>query len=407
MIPPEVRAAMASAGVALATDPETGATSLGLNGFFLARVDHDPPAVVWSEANLGRFLHDLFEYEARARAPRVDPKREILFDPGTGKIVDPSSVEPKLEPLVRTAEAAGCSVWRTGGLLSKETHFAHPALRGEFVRISQLRGFHAPAVAFSSPSTFIPLRMLVELDEEFTPVPYGRGADAVYMSPHKSKVFQAQLKELNRVGQESGFHIRTFEVRKADDHGGMAIRVTVNLTDSPDEGLQSRPTSIRLVLATFGTDPAVTQVLLDFDDDYGQRDGRAILDTTEATSELFEDAALTAYVYAHLRGFHGDLLHLCEAWEREIGYADSQIRKLVQELGAVQVARDLLAQPQLSAAFGRLAEAHRLELAVEFLILRPEWGKLFTFDQRVLAWDRLHDHGMPEEQLPAVYHQYD
>ena len=102
--------------------------------------------------------------------------------------------------------------------------------------------------------------------------------------------------------------------------------------------------------------------------------------------------------------FEAEMLGLYDAWwhkiPREIRWRANRFRQLVVIKGSVGAAQDLLAKPDVSTGFARLAAAGLLELTVEYLVLRPEFGTLFTAEERAVARRRLVEHGMRRDQLP-------
>jgi hypothetical protein len=68
--------------------------------------------------------------------------------------------------------------------------------------------------------------------------------------------------------------------------------------------------------------------------------------------------------------------------------------------GAVGAVKRLLHAPGLSNGFIKLRNAGRLELTVEFLVLRPEFGSLFTAEERGIARRKLVENGMARSALP-------
>ena len=104
----------------------------------------------------------------------------------------------------------------------------------------------------------------------------------------------------------------------------------------------------------------------------------------DEAERLFEAAMLAAY----------------DAWRSQIGYVASRFRQLVSSRGGVGAAKHLLGQPGVSSGFARLAEAGKLELTVEYLVLRREFGRLFTAEERGIARRRLVEQGMHRDRLP-------
>jgi hypothetical protein len=104
------------------------------------------------------------------------------------------------------------------------------------------------------------------------------------------------------------------------------------------------------------------------------------------------------------REFELAMLDLYEQW-RGIHYVATRFRQLVATRGGVGAAHYLLTKPGVSDGFLRLTEAAKLDLTVEFLILRREFGGLFTPEERSVARRRLMEAGMPRARLPLEPYQ--
>ena len=98
--------------------------------------------------------------------------------------------------------------------------------------------------------------------------------------------------------------------------------------------------------------------------------------------------------------FEAAMYALCDAWWREISYRASRFRQGLGTKGGVGEAKSLLAKGGTSTGSARLAEAGRLDLTVEYLVLRPEFGTLFTAEERGIARRRLVERGMRRDDLP-------
>lgn len=103
--------------------------------------------------------------------------------------------------------------------------------------------------------------------------------------------------------------------------------------------------------------------------------------------------------------FDEEMLALFDRTGEAMGYWPRYFLRKVKKVGGYQVAKDLL-KPSTKAAtgFGRLAEENRLDLSVEFMVLRPKWSPLFTDAERAVARTRLEEAGfftLPEE-IPAI-----
>ncbi len=78
---------------------------------------------------------------------------------------------------------------------------------------------------------------------------------------------------------------------------------------------------------------------------------------------------------------------------KETGYWASYFLRAVKRHGGVAAAKRLLAQKGLSNGLLKLREKDRLDLAMEALVLRPEYAALFTDDERATAARRLEEAG--------------
>ena len=76
---------------------------------------------------------------------------------------------------------------------------------------------------------------------------------------------------------------------------------------------------------------------------------------------------------------------------RETGYWASYFLRAVRSHGGVGAARRLLQQKGLSRGLMKLREKDRLDLAMETLVLAPEYASLFTDEERAIAARRLVD----------------
>lgn len=100
------------------------------------------------------------------------------------------------------------------------------------------------------------------------------------------------------------------------------------------------------------------------------------------------------------RRFDAAMLELYDTWRQEIRYTGNRFRQMVEKRGGVEAARRLLNKPDVSSGFLKLEEADKLELTMEYLVLRGEFTPLFSFEERARARGRLIDHGMRVDRLP-------
>ena len=100
------------------------------------------------------------------------------------------------------------------------------------------------------------------------------------------------------------------------------------------------------------------------------------------------------------RRFEADFRSLFPLWQKAVGLGQGRVPTLIARRNAVGAAKHLLSKPGLSEGFVRLRDGGRLELTIEYLVLRPEYGSLFTAEDRGIARRRLTENGMPRSALP-------
>jgi hypothetical protein len=81
-----------------------------------------------------------------------------------------------------------------------------------------------------------------------------------------------------------------------------------------------------------------------------------------------------------------------EAWWTEVHYRWRRYRQMIRAYEAVGTVKRLVVKPGVSPGFQRLADAGRLDLTMEALVLHPDFAPLFTNDERDAARKRLQDH---------------
>lgn len=84
--------------------------------------------------------------------------------------------------------------------------------------------------------------------------------------------------------------------------------------------------------------------------------------------------------------------------KKEAGYTATYYLEMLHRHGALETARKLIASTSVSDGFTALWERRRLDLAVENVVLRPEFEPLFSDDEREVARRRLADYGYAPEQ---------
>lgn len=97
------------------------------------------------------------------------------------------------------------------------------------------------------------------------------------------------------------------------------------------------------------------------------------------------------------REFHDAMLAIYEA---ALGlkppYRATYFRRMVLERGGRQAANDLLATDEPSSGFAELyLRGQRLDLSVEYLVLKKRWRELFSPEQLEVARKRLEEVKFP------------
>ncbi len=80
--------------------------------------------------------------------------------------------------------------------------------------------------------------------------------------------------------------------------------------------------------------------------------------------------------------FHKEMLGIYHKAKEECGYIATRFLQMVSNEGGLRTARKLLATAEPSDGFTELWANHRLDLTVEFLVLKSEFRPLFT-DQEI------------------------
>jgi hypothetical protein len=90
--------------------------------------------------------------------------------------------------------------------------------------------------------------------------------------------------------------------------------------------------------------------------------------------------------------FHKDMLNIYEH-ARKTGYNVSIFIQMVANEGGYTVAKKFIYSNNVSGGFMSLFNKKRLDLTVEALVLNEKYNDLFSEDERLIAWDRLHQFG--------------
>lgn len=93
------------------------------------------------------------------------------------------------------------------------------------------------------------------------------------------------------------------------------------------------------------------------------------------------------------RQFNKAMVAVYEDAKRETGYNATRFLQMISEQGGVATARQLLHSTNVSDGFTALWERRRLDLAVESVVLKPEFEALFSDEEQEIARARLTSYG--------------
>lgn len=98
----------------------------------------------------------------------------------------------------------------------------------------------------------------------------------------------------------------------------------------------------------------------------------------------------------------GAMLDIYRRAKAEAGYNATRYLQMLDVHRGVEKARILLRAHDVSEGYLALWKRGRLDLTVEALVLKPEFERLFTDDERAIAHQRLTDFGyaLPAEPSP-------
>lgn len=92
------------------------------------------------------------------------------------------------------------------------------------------------------------------------------------------------------------------------------------------------------------------------------------------------------------QAFHQEMVRTYQEAVK-IGYRPARFMQMLSDNSGIETARIILAQPNITDGFTTLFEKKRLDLAVEALVLKPEYAALFSDDERAHARTRLAEVG--------------
>lgn len=86
--------------------------------------------------------------------------------------------------------------------------------------------------------------------------------------------------------------------------------------------------------------------------------------------------------------FHQEMIRIYNE-ACKLGYRPTRFLQMVESLGGLQAARQLLSSEAPASGFERLWELGRIDLTVESLVLQEQWAHLFTEQELQEAERRL------------------
>jgi len=87
--------------------------------------------------------------------------------------------------------------------------------------------------------------------------------------------------------------------------------------------------------------------------------------------------------------FNEDMRLVYQRAKSECGYNATRYLQMLAEKGGLETARTLVRSPHISDGFETLWRYGRLDLTVEYLVIRPEYASLFSESDIKLARDRM------------------
>lgn len=76
-----------------------------------------------------------------------------------------------------------------------------------------------------------------------------------------------------------------------------------------------------------------------------------------------------------------EVIKKCELAEKEYGCKMTKFLQTIERFGIVKTAQEILRKGRTSDCFNKLAEAGRLDLTMEAVIVKGEYAELFTDEQ--------------------------
>lgn len=91
--------------------------------------------------------------------------------------------------------------------------------------------------------------------------------------------------------------------------------------------------------------------------------------------------------------FHSAMLNIYEEAKSQCNYNATYFHRMVSEMGGLEAAKQLLSTDAPQYGFTKLWECGRLDISVEYLVLKDEFKSLFTKEELKTAKRRLEDYG--------------
>lgn len=96
--------------------------------------------------------------------------------------------------------------------------------------------------------------------------------------------------------------------------------------------------------------------------------------------------------------FDAEMVDIYRRTGEAFEYWPNYFLRMVRKEGGVAAARKLLGDGKVSEGFLRLVRARRLDLSVEYFVLKPRYATLFTPEERKVARNRLATYGFDFER---------
>lgn len=92
--------------------------------------------------------------------------------------------------------------------------------------------------------------------------------------------------------------------------------------------------------------------------------------------------------------FQEELIKNCQLAEKECsGYRSARFLQIVEKFGAVKTAKEIIRKGRTSDDFEKLQEAGLLKYTMEALIVKAQYGDLFTDDEVNSCYEILCEYG--------------